>query len=367
MNIALLEYFVMEHSILLLLVRKDLDEPLSYQIDIGEAQLNQHKAAFYQRVNQFNPNSYQPGLRKAIYQRQLADFYQLGEQLLTPCLDDLADIDLLYIVPHKALHYLPFHMMRVGEQYLIERFLVTYLPVSSLIKFCQQKNPYRSDKSKPKNPMLFASWHCDDERGGLVKQTHLDEVEQLGEHFSQKATVGLAASKQAFFDEVNDADLVHLATHGYFFDGDNVMETSGLSLSDGQSFAPSFTDAEQIGEHQSQFVSAHELLSCTFNQCHLVTLSTCSSAKSDNLAGDELMGLSRALFYAGAPTVLLTLWPVPVNSKLAFMRVFYRVWLKHQHKGKAYAFQQATLALLRNEDFKTPFHWGGYCLIGDWL
>ena len=369
MKIALLEYFVFENQISLLLVKKDLDEPLSYMIDVSESELIKHKKDFYERVRYYNPKRESKHGLKKLYDKQLDDFYTLGQKLLEPCFDVIQDVDLLYIVPHKELHYLPFHMMKIKDKYLIELYQVVYLPVASLIQFVQEKNPYRVDKSKPVSPLLYASWNDKDEEDEkrLVKQTHTKEIELVAEIFKMDSQIGLDASKESFFKQVKDSDLLHLATHGYFIDSDDVMESSGISISDGISYPPPLVYKEDIKEHKNMFISSKELLNIEIKKCHLVTLSSCSTAKSDNLAGDELMGLSRALFYAGAPSVLLTLWEVPVTSKIDFMRVFYTVWLENQAKGKSYAFREAVLELLKHEEFAVPFHWGGYCLVGDWL
>src|SRR5262249_5661436 len=47
----------------------------------------------------------------------------------------------LVIVPHGGLHFLPFHAFYDGEQYLIDRFEISYSPSASVLKFCLEKMP----------------------------------------------------------------------------------------------------------------------------------------------------------------------------------------------------------------------------------
>lgn len=92
---------------------------------------------------------------------------------------------------------------------------------------------------------------------------------------------------------------------------------------------------------EKSFLSAKELLDVQLH-CHIVTLSACETGQSENKPGDELIGLSRALLYAGTPSLLLTLWPVHVESKLAFMTSFYERWKTNMAAGKAKTFQTAS-------------------------
>ncbi len=109
----------------------------------------------------------------------------------------------------------------------------------------------------------------------------------------------------------------------------------------------------------------------------LVTLSACETGLSGRLAGDELAGLSQALLYAGASSLLVGLWSVNAWTTASLMVDFYRrLWDKGGHKkpDKATALRQATLALRNGEllsptehfDPSDPYYWAPFILIGDW-
>ena len=76
------------------------------------------------------------------------------------------------------------------------------------------------------------------------------------------------------------------------------------------------------------------------------------------------MGLTRAFQYAGARSVLASLWSVGDESTGKLMERFYG-YLK-QGQSKAEALRNAQLDLLRSEEYSHPFHWAGFELVGDW-
>jgi CHAT domain-containing protein len=104
-------------------------------------------------------------------------------------------------------------------------------------------------------------------------------------------------------------------------------------------------------------------------QAELVTLSACQTGFSDVNPGDEIAGLSRSLFYAGAQAVLLTLWSVRADTTLEWMLDFYRrVWTPQgtPRCSKVLAFQQAVLAL-RKKYPDNPAIWAPFILMGNAL
>ena len=66
----------------------------------------------------------------------------------------------------------------------------------------------------------------------------------------------------------------------------------------------------------------------------LVALSACVTGLNVIAAGDELLGLARGLFRAGAASLLLTLWEVPDQSTAEFMKAFYDRVPHHAQPGR---------------------------------
>ena len=91
-----------------------------------------------------------------------------------------------------------------------------------------------------------------------------------------------------------------------------------------------------------------------------MTLSGCATGLNVIAAGDELIGLARGLFQAGAQSLLLSLWDVHDQSSAAFMAEFYR----HYQSGeaKATAMKEAMLAVRKS--YPHPYQWAPFVLMG---
>lgn len=80
--------------------------------------------------------------------------------------------------------------------------------------------------------------------------------------------------------------------------------------------------------------------------------------------GDELIGLTRAFLYAGAPSVVVSLWSVDAQSTHDLMLEFYR----HLKNGvdKATALQKAQIKIMEKKEYSHPYYWAPFALVGDW-
>jgi CHAT domain-containing protein len=78
-------------------------------------------------------------------------------------------------------------------------------------------------------------------------------------------------------------------------------------------------------------------------------------------SADELLGLMRGFLYAGARSLLLSLWPVNDRSTLIFMDAFYRAWLKGQ--SKPVALREAARKVREKEPH--PYFWAPFLLTGN--
>src|SRR6185369_12208084 len=97
----------------------------------------------------------------------------------------------------------------------------------------------------------------------------------------------------------------------------------------------------------------------------LVTLSACDTGLGKEMGGEGLIGLTRAFQYAGARSVLASLWSVADDSTADLMRRFY-TYLK-QGKSKDEALRLAQVDLIRGPKATShPYHWAAFQLSGDW-
>ena len=94
-----------------------------------------------------------------------------------------------------------------------------------------------------------------------------------------------------------------------------------------------------------------------------MVLSACQTNVGALSAGDELVGMTRAFFFAGTPTVVSSLWSVDDASTEALMMAFYGHW--QAGMGKAEALQAAQAEVRGNPQWASPFFWAGFVLNGD--
>lgn len=252
--------------------------------------------------------------------------HELYSALLAPVIENVAAKH-LFIVPHGPLHYLPFHAFYDGETYLIDRYSVSYAPSASVLRHCLKKK----DVDVSSSLIIGVA----DKFAPFVE----NEIAALNV-IASDATVfsGRRATRNAFRKRSARADFVHVATHAVFRHNDPM--SSGFKLVDG-------------------WINALDLysMSCDTN---LVTLSGCQSGMSHVAGGDELMGLMRGFLYAGARSLLLSLWNVNDRSTSRFMEIFYGYWLKGTSKSKAL---QAAICEIRRDE-PHPFFWAPFLLVG---
>ena len=93
----------------------------------------------------------------------------------------------------------------------------------------------------------------------------------------------------------------------------------------------------------------------------LITLSGCGTGLSSVVAGDELLGLVRGFLYAGATSVVISLWDVNDRTTADLMKYFYGNLAAGQSKSEA--LRRAMLQL--RQEYAHPYYWAPFLLMGD--
>ena len=107
------------------------------------------------------------------------------------------------------------------------------------------------------------------------------------------------------------------------------------------------------------WVTALDLFSMSC-QTNLVTLSGCKSGISEVAGADDLLGLERAFLYAGARSLIVSLWNVNDQCTAQFMSRFYNAWRAGASKSRALSIAMKAI----REDFPNPFYWAPFKLVG---
>jgi CHAT domain-containing protein len=116
-------------------------------------------------------------------------------------------------------------------------------------------------------------------------------------------------------------------------------------------------------------VEAADLMRLSFHP-ELVVLSGCDTARGRAGGGEGLIGLSWALFVAGAPSLVVSQWQVGAASTADLMRAFHReiaatVGRTGRVAGRAAALRRAALTLLASPRYRHPFYWAAFVVVGD--
>jgi CHAT domain-containing protein len=233
----------------------------------------------------------------------------------------------LIIVPHGPLHFLPFHALRSGEEYLSDAFTISYAPSASVFFACQEKSASANTSS-----LVFGI--ADDRAPQILQEAQ--SVAALLPHSSLR--MGNEATSSVLREQGPHTGLLHIATHGVYRQ-DNPM-FSGIRLGDG-------------------YLNLFDLYQMRLS-ANLVTLSGCATGMNFVAAGDELLGLQRGLFYAGASTLLLSLWDVHDQSTSELMQFFYREYLR---TGQMASALQHAMQQLRQQS-PHPYFWAPFVLVG---
>jgi CHAT domain-containing protein len=260
--------------------------------------------------------------------RARAHLCTLYDALLRPIEGRLGQRRLM-IVPHRALHYVPFHALCDGAGHVIERREVCCAPSASVLRHCL---------AAPRKPVRRAALlGVFDERNPRVH----DEVRALAPLFPEAVTL---LDDQATYASLREhsatAQVLHLACHGRFRP-DNPLFSS-LQLADG-------------------WLTVRDAYALDLT-CELVTLSACESGVSALAPGDEWIGLARGFFSAGAPALLVSLWTVDDEATAGLMIDFYSRLQAGERPAAALRYAQCRLL----EHQAHPYFWAPFVLLGRW-
>lgn len=114
-------------------------------------------------------------------------------------------------------------------------------------------------------------------------------------------------------------------------------------------------------EQEDGRLETHEIFNLNLDQTDLVVLSACATHLGELSRGDELVGLERAFFRAGTPSLLSTLWRVDDKATAALMERFYI----HLRAGRPKAESLCLAQIETRIEYPDPYYWAGFLLVGD--
>lgn len=298
---------------------------------------------------------YTIGLRNGIYFRDKETFLLTSKylgKLLIPNIS--SSISNLRIIPSGRLGFVPFESLlhnKIKDEsfnrlpYLINDYKISYSYSLNLVlkeKDLEVNNnillmaPVDFDYDNVKLSTLFGTeLECENISTKLKEQNYPVEI------YLKKQ-----AKEQLLKESSNNSyGILHLATHGVI--NENEPALSRIYLQPG-------------GEDGRLYTG--EIYNLNLNS-NLVTLSACQTGLGKISKGEGIFGFSRALLYAGAENILVSLWAVSDNSTSEFMTNFYSDI--NFNKGYRKNLRQAKLQMIKSDSYSEPFYWAPFILIGE--
>jgi len=240
----------------------------------------------------------------------------------------------LVIIPGDTFANLPFQVLvdPADGRPLGERFRISYAPSGTLLLGLRRSAPLaRARVLALANPELPNA------------QQEIASIRAIFDgngRFDAARTPREADVKRW----VADADVVHLAVHGNFSKARPMDSSLQLAPGDGDDGA----------------LSANEMFGLPMRRKPLVVLSACETGIGASTASGEVLGMSRALLFAGANALVLARWEVDSESTVTWMDSFYRAALT---KAPDEAAQLASNRLRADPATRHPHYWAPFYVV----
>jgi CHAT domain-containing protein/Tfp pilus assembly protein PilF len=372
------------------------DDDVRVQVlQIGENEIRQRVQTFRSLIAEARLNTVLGQLRAAELRRLSKELYK---QLIHPVAEHIEKADRILVVVDGPLHYLPFGALvrevASSDGQLHDEYIAEWKPLHSVLSAAiyadlkrERRGPqqdhalllgafgdpkFPADLSKVPEQITDIRVHSAVRRGTLQFEPlpfSRREVEGIAALFPpEKVTISLGeeATEERAKAMAKGTRILHFATHARMDDQFPLNSALALTMPEG------FPEDRDNG-----LLQVWEIFERVRLDADLVVLSACETALGEEQGGEGLIGLTRAFQYAGARTVMASLWSVQDQATSELMIRFY----KHLRAGlpKDEALRQAQIELIRgpievvNEkgektvlDASSPYFWAGFQLYGDW-
>ncbi|WP_044501132.1 tetratricopeptide repeat protein [Nostoc sp. PCC 7107] len=284
---------------------------------------------------------------------------QLYEWLIKPLESDLnqAQAKTIIYAPDARLRYIPLTALYDGKQWLVQRFAIYNITAASLddLKTKRQTNLRTLAGAFSQGSYTFQVGAQTFSFDGLMYAgKEVDNIAQI----IPKTTklIDKEFSPTAIISQVNNHNIVHLATHAAFLAGK--PEESFILFGNGER------------------LTLRDIENWNLPNVDLIVLSACETGVGNKLGnGEEVLGFGYLMQLAGAKTTIASLWVVDDGGTQVLMTEFYAA-LQNPNISKSEAIRQAQLALItgnfqrlqkENLSLNHPYYWASFILIGNGL
>ena len=271
------------------------------------------------------------------------------------------------IIPDGKLSYIPFDALLVNlpdTAKTIEFNQLSYLIRDYCINYSYSANLLFKQKSPGKNNFIKAIAFAPEYKDGEIIEVanrHLSliplpgvqrEVEEIAKIINTKIFRGEDATEYNFRNNAEKYDILHLAMHAFI--NDSLPAFSSLA----------FTQTESEDPTKNGLLNTMDIYNFKLN-AKLTVLSACNTGSGQLRKGEGIMSLARGFFYAGCPSMIMSLWEVEDQSGTQIMTSFYKNLKKGKDKDES--LRLAKLEYLESVSSRRahPHYWLGFVSIGD--
>lgn len=335
----------------------------------------------------------------------ISDLKNVYELVWKPLEEDLTDVSSIYFAPCGILNQIPFSAISLeGKSRLIDKYNLIQLSSTSKISSLQTE-------FLPSDILFFGGIEYDHNEIGNVLDTTKLNFKELESFKSSKSSIGKAKSwkflpgtlkeikniKQEFdirnisnktlkgknasekeFKKLdgNGPKIIHIATHGFFFENfqlksiksqslenmslyyhsEDPLLRSGLILAGGNYAWNHGTNPYEI---EDGILTSMEISNLDLSNTDMVVLSACETGLGDIDGSEGVYGLQRAFKMSGVDIIIMSLWEVPDIETAEFMERFYRNWLGGIEVRRAF---NQTQRFMANKYKGEPEKWAAFVL-----
>ncbi|MEZ2240774.1 CHAT domain-containing protein [Microcoleus sp.] len=365
-NEAILEWYITDNDFKVFIVTRDSPQPDIWQSSSQDLQALQELQQEY--LDDIKDEEKYDNWKNQLDSRleRLAEILHIDEiisRLPENC-------QKLILVPFRYLHLFPLHALASSRQKadktvetgcLLELFPggMRYTPSCQLLQLSQRENLTAEDTSPSK---FFAIQNPTED----LDFTDI-EVEAIAKSFNPAEILSRQNASKAGLQQqiasLQNADITHFSCHG-FFDFLNPQKSS-LILAGAKITTDGIPSEEKSyirsrrGEtfDIAECLTLEEIFDLPLSKCSLVVLSACETGLTDaKNTTDEYIGLTSGFLYAGATSILSTLWAVNDVSTAILTIKFYELLRGENRPPVAIALRESQL-WLRSLTVKSLLEW----------
>ena len=318
---------------------------------------------------------------------------KLYELIWEPLEQYLKGISTIYYSPSGLMHNISFAALsNENHEFLCDKYSLNLISSTSQIR----ETDYLSltiNSIAVFGGIEYNTSHTQNKIWNYLEGTKL-ELEVLSKLFNEakietKVFKGCEATEDAFKQISQSVDVIHIATHGFFYPdpskfekeqdksttlgevafrgGDtgfglwgfvknpNPLMRSGLVFAGANNV---WNDMERDPAKQDGVLTAHEVANLNLQNTQLVVLSACETGLGEIRGSEGVYGLQRAFKMAGVQNIIMSLWEVPDKETVEFMEIFYTKLLDYKDVRKS--FNETQREMRQKYD---PFFWAAFVLI----